>query len=98
MTTVVTIRDVPDEVKEALARDARERGQSLQAFLLGVLLRQAAFRQNRQMLADIERDLAAGGGAGAGAPDAKDVIEAARARADRAGDTPGGLVSADDRR
>ena len=94
----MTIRDVPDGVKEALARDARERGQSLQAFLLGVLVRQAAFRQNRQMLADIERDLAAGGGAGGEAPDAKDVIEAARARADQVGDAPGGVAPADDRR
>lgn len=89
---------MPDEVKEALARDARERGQSLQAFLLGVLVRQAAFRQNRQMLADIERDLAAGGGAGGEAPDAKDVIEAARVRADRAGYAPGGVAPTDDRR
>ena len=94
----MTIRDVPDEVKEALARDARERCQSLQAFLLGVLVRQAAFRQNRQLLTDIERDLAAGGGAGSEAPDAKDVIEAARVRADRAGDAPGGVAPADDRR
>jgi hypothetical protein len=98
VTTVITIRDVPDEVKEALARDARERGQSLQAFLLGVLGRQAAFQRNRQVLADIERDLAAGGGAGGEAPDAKDVIEAARVRADRAGDAPGSLAPADDRR
>jgi Antitoxin FitA-like, ribbon-helix-helix len=32
MTTVLTIRNVPAGVKEALARGARERGQSLQAF------------------------------------------------------------------
>ena len=60
---VLTIRDVPDDVKEALGRDARERGQSLQAFLLGVLRRQAAFSRNRQLLSEIERDLAEGGGA-----------------------------------
>jgi hypothetical protein len=94
----VTIRDVPDEVKEALARDARERGQSLQAFLLGVLVRQAVFRQNRQVLADIERDLAAGGGAGGEAPDAKDVIEAARAGRTGPATRRDGVAPADDRR
>ena len=47
---MLTIRDVPDSVKEALARDARDRGQSLQAFLLSVLTRQAAFRQNERLL------------------------------------------------
>src|SRR5260370_2413695 len=82
MATVVTIRDVPDDVKEAMTRDARDRGQSLQAFLLGVLSQRAAFRRNRQLLADIERELAAGGGAGSGAPDVAEVIEAARSGRD----------------
>ena len=74
-------------MKDTLAREARERGQSLQAFLLAVLTRQAAFRQNEQLLAEVDRDMAAGG-AGSDAPDAKDLIEAARARRDtlRGGD------------
>jgi antitoxin FitA len=72
---VLTIRDVPEDVKDALARDARERGQSLQAFLLGILKRQAAFGHNRQLLDDIERDLAAGRGAGADAPDAAELLK-----------------------
>ena len=76
---VLTIRDVSDEVKDALAREARERGQSLQAYLLGVLARQAAFARNRQILDEIERELAAGGGAGADAPDAGELLEQARA-------------------
>lgn len=76
---VLTIRDVPDDVKDALAREARERGQSLQSYLLGVLNRQAAFARNRQLLDEIERDLATGGGASASAPDAADVIAQARA-------------------
>jgi hypothetical protein len=80
MAAVLTIRDVPDDVKEALARDARERGQSLQAFLLGVLERQAGYSRNRQLLAGVERDLAAGGGAGDDAPDASAVLEQARSR------------------
>jgi hypothetical protein len=78
MTVVLTIRDVPNEVRDALARDARERGQSLQAFLLSVLRRQAEFSRNRQLLAEIERDLAGGGGADVDAPDAADVLEQAR--------------------
>jgi plasmid stability protein len=78
MTSVLTIRDVPDDVKDALALEARERGQSLQAYLLAVLKQQAAFSRNRQLLVEIERDLAQGGGAGADAPDAADVLAAAR--------------------
>lgn len=80
---MLTIRDVPDEVKDALALDARERGQSLQSFLLGVLKRQAAYSRNRQLLSDIERDLADGGGAGDDAPDAAVLLE--QARTDRFG-------------
>ena len=75
---VLTIRDVPDDVKNVLAREARERGQSLQSYLLSVLSRQAAFSRNRQLLDEIERDLAAGGGAGADAPDAATLLEQAR--------------------
>lgn len=83
---VLTIRDVPDDVKNALARDAREHGQSLQSFLLGVLKRQADFSRNRQLLAEIERDLTMDGGAGEDAPDAADLVEQARAdRDDRSG-------------
>lgn len=83
---VVTIRDVPDDVRDALARDARERGQSLQAFLLSVLDRQVAFSRNRQALAEIERDLSAGGGAGGDAPDTADLLRQARGeRADAGG-------------
>jgi plasmid stability protein len=86
MATVLTIRDVPDSVKEALARDARDRGQSLQAFLLSVLTREAAFRQNEQLLAEIDSDLATGGGADSDAPDAKTLIETARARSETTDD------------
>ncbi|GAB2733389.1 hypothetical protein GCM10027174_02580 [Salinifilum aidingensis] len=75
---VLTIRDVPEGVKEALAEDARESGQSLQAFLLGVLQRQTAFSRNRQLLSEIERDLAEGGGAGDDALDAAALLEQAR--------------------
>lgn len=89
MSTVLTIRDVPDDVKEALVRDAREHGQSLQAFLLGVLARQASFSRNHQLLAEIDEELSRFGGAGADAPDAADLLERARLRQDRDGGRPG---------
>ncbi len=43
------IRDVPDEVRDALVAQARARGQSLQAFLLE-LVRQQAQRANNAAL------------------------------------------------
>jgi plasmid stability protein len=78
MGVVLTIRDVPDEVKDALARDARARGQSLQAFLRGILTRQAEFSRNRQLLDEIEHDLSREGGADVDAPDAAELLDQAR--------------------
>jgi hypothetical protein len=78
MSVVLTVRDVPEEVRDLLAQDARERGQSLQAFLLSVLRRQAAFSRNRQLLSEVEEDLRAGGGAEADAPDAAELLAQAR--------------------
>jgi len=77
----VTIRDVPEDVRDSLAKEARERGQSLQAFLLSLLRRQATFGRNTQLLLQVERDLSAGDGAGPEAPDAADLID--KARSDR---------------
>ncbi|MBI3686153.1 MAG: hypothetical protein HY241_02225 [Actinobacteria bacterium] len=82
MSVVLTIRDVPDDVRDLLARDARERGQSLQAFLLSVLRRQARFSRNRQILAEIEAGLQDGGGARSDAPDAAAVLGEARTERD----------------
>jgi antitoxin FitA len=82
MTVVLTIRDVPEEVRDLLAREARERGQSLQAFLVSMLRRQASFSRNLQILAEVEGDLASAGGAGADAPDAAEVLGQARAERD----------------
>jgi hypothetical protein len=90
MTVVLTVRDVPEEVRDLLAREARERGQSLQAYLLSVLRRQADFSGNRQILAEIEAELAVGGGVGADAPDPATVLDqerAAREGIDRPADT-----------
>jgi antitoxin FitA len=82
MAVVLTIRDVPEQVRDLLSQEARERGQSLQAFLLSVLKRQAAFSRNRQILAEIDQDLARGGGAGPDAPAAADLLEQARVERD----------------
>jgi hypothetical protein len=91
MVTAVTVRDVPEEVRDLLAQQARERGQSLQAYLLGVLRRQARFSRNRELLAEIESELRAeGGGAGTEAPDSCEVLAQARAEAEQADGRPDG--------
>jgi hypothetical protein len=80
MTVAITIRDVPEDVRDALGQYARQQGQSLQAFLLTVLTRQARFAGNRRLLAAVQEELAAGGGAGQDAPDAAEILAAARNR------------------
>lgn len=47
------IRDVPDEVRDALAERARQEGQSLQAYLLRVVLREASFARNQALVAGL---------------------------------------------
>ena len=44
------IRDVPGPVRDRLTAAARAQGQSLQAYLLGVLEREAASQENRRLL------------------------------------------------
>jgi hypothetical protein len=51
MALTVTVRDVPENVREALNRVARMRGQSLQAFLMSVLKQQAEFSRNAELAA-----------------------------------------------
>jgi hypothetical protein len=83
MPVTVTVRDVPEDVRDILTRVARSRGQSLQAFLMSVLKQQAAFSRNAELLAEVADDLARGGGAQADAPDAAAVLEQARPEAAR---------------
>lgn len=78
MAVAITIRDVPEDVRDALGQYARQQGQSLQAFLLGVLTRQARFARNRTLLIAVEDELSLGGGAGQDAPNAAEVLAAAR--------------------
>ncbi|HEY0216811.1 MAG TPA: hypothetical protein VGC57_10510 [Cellulomonas sp.] len=44
------IRDVPEEVRDVLTERARAKGQSLQAFLREVVLREASFAHNVALL------------------------------------------------
>ena len=81
MSVVLTVRDVPEGVRDLLAQEARGRGQSLQAYVLHLLQRQAAFSRNRQILVEIESDLGRGGGAVEDAPDAAEVLARERAGA-----------------
>lgn len=48
------IRDVPDEVRDALAERARDAGQSLQGFLLGLVVREASFTTNRRIITELD--------------------------------------------
>jgi len=41
MTVALQIRDVPDDIRDTLAAQASSRGQSLQAFLLGLVTQEA---------------------------------------------------------
>jgi len=46
----VQVRDVPEEIRYELAREARTRGVSLQTYLLDVLEREARSAHNREFL------------------------------------------------
>ena len=48
--THLQIRDVPDDVRDALAQRATERGQSLNRYLRDVVVREAAFADNRVLI------------------------------------------------
>lgn len=69
------IRDVPDDVRDALAARAAEAGQSLQDFLMGVVVREASYTQSRALIADLDSWTT---GTGATADDVLDVQAAAR--------------------
>ena len=50
----ITIRDVPPEVRDALAARAKRRGQSAQEFLKATLVDIAAKRDKEEVLASID--------------------------------------------
>ena len=49
----IQVRDVPDDVRAALAAEATARGQSLQVFLSEVLEREARMSRNRAWITEI---------------------------------------------
>lgn len=50
MSVALQIRDVPEDIRDALAELAHNRGQSLQAFLLALVRREARFARNLALL------------------------------------------------
>lgn len=60
MSVALQIRDVPDEVKDVLAAEARRQGRSVQTYLLGLVEREARLLQNGfvfERTASFRRDL-----------------------------------------
>ena len=49
MTVALQIRDVPDEVRDIIAERAARRGQSMQAYLLLIIEREARIARNEGM-------------------------------------------------
>jgi len=49
MTVALQIRNVPDDVRDALVERASQLGQSMQAFLLDVVQREAKMARNAQV-------------------------------------------------
>jgi antitoxin FitA len=79
------IRDVPDDVRRALAERARAQGQSLQAFLLSLVQAEARRSAN---LALLDRFAGRTDGSRLTASEGTDILDAARA--DRQGRLTGG--------
>lgn len=62
MTVAMQIRDVPDQVRDALAAEAARRGQSTQAYLLALVVEEAKAITNADMffrMAPLRVDLSA---------------------------------------
>lgn len=55
----IQIRNVPEEVHRIYRARASAAGQSLQEYLLGELIEGAALRDPREIVAEVEADLAA---------------------------------------
>lgn len=88
------IRDVPDDVRQALAERARARGQSLQAFLLWLVEEEA--RRSRH-LALLDSFAGRDDGSRLAAEDATDALDQARVERDshligRPGSSTGGAA------
>jgi plasmid stability protein len=53
MTVALQIRDVPEEVRDALAEAAAARGQSMQAYLLDLVAEEARIARVASIFADL---------------------------------------------
>ncbi len=53
VSVVISIRDVPDEVRDELAARARRRGRSMQEYLRGLLVDVAAHPDPADLMADV---------------------------------------------
>lgn len=76
----IQVRDVPEQVRDALAEAAKAKGQSMQTYLKN-LLEEDAQRINNVVL--LQRLEAVGGGYVGSASDAADEIAALRAQRDQ---------------
>jgi hypothetical protein len=82
--TVMTIRNVPDEVRDLLSRAAKRSGQSLQNYLLAILDREARFARNAE-IAEMEP---VGGGL-LGMDEIVEAVRTARGEAPGSGEQAG---------
>ncbi|RRD29941.1 FitA-like ribbon-helix-helix domain-containing protein [Actinomyces bowdenii] len=81
-TVALQIRNVPEEVRQALAERARRRGQSLQAYLLELVIREHSRASTIEALECLARQEAA---ARLDPAQALGILDAARAQQDRKG-------------
>lgn len=75
----IQIRNIPDDVRDVLMRRARAKGQSLQAFLRDVVLREASFDNNIAVLDSFASRRASSTVTGQDVLDALDEARAERA-------------------
>lgn len=73
------IRDVPEDVRQTLAKRARERGQSLQSFLLNLVVDEARRSRNPALLEQFD---GRHDGTSLGIDDAVSAVDDARAERD----------------
>jgi antitoxin FitA len=74
------IRDVPEDVRDILASEAEERGQSLQAYLLAMVKAQAAHKRNSALVRALR---ATGGGSNMTLEEVNELKYELRAERDR---------------
>lgn len=72
------IRNVPDDVRDALAERARARGESLQAYLLDVVTREAKCNRNVKILERISQRFENSQQSSPGSADILESIDRAR--------------------